>query len=117
MYTYICKTASQRLCSIPDQSQPIRDTALHSLSIHMVILPRTFTLTEAILCTASKSYVHALILTWGPICPFIGCTQYISANTNNARATHNAWEYILSHILHYHLLIKVLVISAILSIL
>ena len=59
------------------------------LSIHMAILPKTFTLIDATLCTALASQLNALTLPGGPTCPPLGCTP-ISEDTSNAGDTHDA---------------------------
>ena len=60
----------------------------------------------------SASHEHALTLTWGPTCPLLNYTPSISENINNAGVTHNTLGFILPYILHYHVLILILVISA-----
>ena len=52
----------------------------------MAILLMTFTITDAMLCTALISHVHAVTLTQGPTCPPLGCSPSILAISNNARA-------------------------------
>ena len=85
------------------------------LSFKVVMLYRTFMLNDAMLCTMLASYMHVLTLTWGPKYPPLGCKSSISANTNNAGATHNGWWFIRPCIMHHQQLISVLVISAIFS--
>ena len=60
------------------------------LFVHLVMLPRTFTSTDATLCIALASYVHALGLPLGPTYTPLGSTPSITANTSNARDAHDA---------------------------
>ena len=56
----------------------------------MVMLPRTFALIDAMLCTELASYVHVLSVPQGLVCPPLGYIPSISANTSNSRDAHDA---------------------------
>ena len=69
---------------------PMYSTRSGFLLLHIEILPRTLTTTDATPCTASASYVHALSLPQGPIYPPLGRTFSTLTNTKGAGDAHNA---------------------------
>ena len=77
-----------------------------SFSVCKVSLPRTLTTTDTMPFTALASHAYTLGPPQGLICLPLGCTPCILVNTNNDRDTHDAWGYVLPHILHHHLLIS-----------
>ena len=83
------------------------------LTVHIAMLPRTFTITNTIPCNVSTSHEQSVTLHWGPTCSPLGHTPSISANTKNIGDAHNAWEFISPHIVHHHLPILALLIGAI----
>ena len=74
-----------------------------SLFVHKAMLPRTLSLIDAILCTASASHAHALGPPLGPTYLLLGHTPSILVNTNNVGDAHNAWVSVLPHTWHCHL--------------
>ena len=54
------------------------------------MLPRTLSLIDAALCTASASHVHALGLSRGPTYLPLGRTPSILVNTNNVGDAYDA---------------------------
>ena len=80
-----------------------------SLSIHKQCFQGQLTTTDAMPCTASASHAHALGPPQGPTYLPLGHTPSILVNTNNDRDAHDAWGFVLPHILHCYLLISDLV--------
>ena len=103
------------LPSTPTSASLIYSTRSGFLSICITMLPRTFMTAKATPCSASVFYMHDLSLPQGPTYPLMGHSPSILKKTNNARGAHNAWGFILPHILHCHLLILDLVRSIICS--
>ena len=69
------------LPSIHSSATPTYSTRSGFLAVFIAILPKLFTFTDYILCIASASYVHVLILTQGPRYPPPGCIPFILANS------------------------------------
>ena len=62
-----------------------------SLFVHKAMLPRTLSSIDAILCTASAFYAHALGLHfWDPHIFLWASTPSILVNTDNVGDAHNA---------------------------
>ena len=99
--------------SAPKLATLMYSTRSGFLPIHILMLPRTFTIIDAKSCTASASHVHALILPWGLTYPPLVHTPSIPSNTDNAGGTHDAWGYILPHILYFYLPISDLVMGSV----
>ena len=54
------------------------------------MLPRTLSLIDATLCTASASHAHALSPLLGPTYPLLGRTLSIVVSINNVGVAHDA---------------------------